>query len=121
MGLAFEVRDGSHVKIWEDVWCGERSLKQDFPDMFRLAADPTAVVASNFSIQGNVIVWSPVLRPDLFHREISRVIYLLAHLQRSHIGLDHEDHQVWTFVTRGQFSLKSCYGYVSNPREVKGP
>lgn len=66
-GLAFEVGDVSGVKFWEEVWCGERSLKQDFLDVFGLAADPTPVVAFNFSTQGNVIVWTPTLTHDLFY------------------------------------------------------
>lgn len=54
--------DGSYVKFWEDVWCGEQSLKQNFPNVFRLATDPTAVVVSNFSIKGNTFVWLLALR-----------------------------------------------------------
>lgn len=26
-GVVYEVGDGSRIKFWEDVWCGERSLK----------------------------------------------------------------------------------------------
>lgn len=49
------------------------------------------------------------------------MIQLLAHLQRSHIGLDHENRRVWRFGTGDQFSVKSCYGHMSNSKEVKGP
>lgn len=69
----FEVGDGNQVKFWEDVWCGERSLKMEFPDVFALAVDPHARVAADFSIQGGEIVWSPVLRCNLFDWEIPRV------------------------------------------------
>lgn len=72
-GLVFEVGDGRRVKFWEYVWCGERSFKQDFPYVFGLVADPTIVVASNFLIQRGEIVWSSVLRRDLFDWEVSRV------------------------------------------------
>lgn len=29
--LAYEVGDGRHIKFWEDVWCGVRALKAEFP------------------------------------------------------------------------------------------
>lgn len=43
----FEVGDGSRIRFWEDIWCGERPLKQDFLDVFALTVDPSLVVASN--------------------------------------------------------------------------
>ena len=33
----FEVKDGSRVLFWHDVWCGDRLLKTLFPDLFRMA------------------------------------------------------------------------------------
>lgn len=41
-GLAFEVGDGRWVNFCEDIWCGERHLKLDFPDIFALAINPSA-------------------------------------------------------------------------------
>lgn len=42
--MAFEVGDGRRVKFWEDSWCGERTLKTEFPDIYDLAVNPTALV-----------------------------------------------------------------------------
>lgn len=36
------------MKFWEDVWCGERTLNQDFGYLFALAAEPRSLVAENF-------------------------------------------------------------------------
>lgn len=60
-GMTYEVGEGSRIRFWTDVWCGERSLKHDFLDVFGLAVDPSSRVATNFFIQGGEIVWVPIL------------------------------------------------------------
>lgn len=55
-GLAFVVGNGSRVKFWEDIWCGERPLRQDFPDVYELAVEPTSLVAANFSAHSREII-----------------------------------------------------------------
>lgn len=74
--LAYEVGDGRQVKFREDAWCGERSLKKDFPNAFAMATDPKAVVASYFSTHGGEVVWMLALRQDAFDWELSRVTQL---------------------------------------------
>jgi hypothetical protein len=38
----FEVGDGTKVKFWLDTWCGSSSLKEGYPDLFRIARDKEA-------------------------------------------------------------------------------
>ena len=33
----FELGVGSRISFWEDVWCGQRSLKDTFPGLFSIA------------------------------------------------------------------------------------
>ena len=40
----FKVKNGSKVLFWEDVWCGDSSLKTQFPDLFRMARFRDATV-----------------------------------------------------------------------------
>uniref|UniRef100_A0A2N9G796 Reverse transcriptase zinc-binding domain-containing protein n=1 Tax=Fagus sylvatica TaxID=28930 RepID=A0A2N9G796_FAGSY len=35
--LKFEVGDGSRIRFWDDVWCMDGTLKDAFPDLYRLA------------------------------------------------------------------------------------
>lgn len=60
--LAYEMGDGRWIKFWEDIWCGERSLKQNFTDVFSMVADPMSIVAANFFMHGGEVVWAPILR-----------------------------------------------------------
>lgn len=93
-GLAYEVGDGRHVGFWEDIWCGDRPLKLDFPDIFAIAAHPTARVESYLSSHGGSVVWNLVLR-NVFDWELSRVLDFMRRLYGSKVRVGIEDHRIW--------------------------
>ena len=37
--LTYSVGNGERVKFWHDSWCGDSSLKRDFPELFSIVAD----------------------------------------------------------------------------------
>ena len=37
--ISFEVDVGSNKKFWHDSWCGDQSLKEAFPKLFRNACN----------------------------------------------------------------------------------
>jgi hypothetical protein len=45
--LTFKVGDGTRIKFWKDSWCGDQPLQTRFPELFRLAHDPDAMVATH--------------------------------------------------------------------------
>ena len=55
--LTFKVRDGTRIKFWDNIWCGNCSLRQRFPDLFRLARVLGAMVVDNLRFQGSNILW----------------------------------------------------------------
>lgn len=65
-GLAFEVGDGGRVRFWIDAWCGERPLREVYLDIFAMAVDSNAVVASYLSVWGEEAMWLPTLRACCF-------------------------------------------------------
>ena len=42
--IKFGVGDGTHIRFWHDIWCGEQSLKEAFPELFRIASNKEAWV-----------------------------------------------------------------------------
>lgn len=64
-GLGYAVGNGQQTRFWGDVWCGERPLKQDYPDLYNVAADPSSLVAANFSHQGSEI-YGPQCYEELY-------------------------------------------------------
>lgn len=59
-GVRFKLGDGSSIRFWSDVWVGESLLRLAFPNMYRLAMDPRALVANCFDLGSRV--WDPRLR-----------------------------------------------------------
>ena len=35
--IKYKVGDGNGIKFWLDIWCGETTLKESFPDLYCLA------------------------------------------------------------------------------------
>lgn len=63
------------------VW-GE-TLKGRLSGGFAMASDPSSVVALYMSIQGEGVVWQPILRRGAFDWEIPWVTQLLERLQEA--------------------------------------
>ena len=43
----FDLIDGSKVRFWDDLWCGEMSLKEAFPILYKIASVKDASMADN--------------------------------------------------------------------------
>jgi hypothetical protein len=56
----FETGVGSRISFWEDVWCGERSLKDTFPGLFSIASFREASFAENMERSNDAIQWNIV-------------------------------------------------------------
>lgn len=90
-GLAYEVGNGIHIKFWEDVWCSERLLKEEFPYIYAMVEDPNSIMASYMTIQGEEVVWVPRLRRADFDWEIPRLIELFNWLQDVQVSVSGVD------------------------------
>jgi hypothetical protein len=48
----FKVGDGSSLKFWFDPWCGEVSLRDRFPELYRIASNADASVHDLLTFDG---------------------------------------------------------------------
>jgi hypothetical protein len=48
--LRFEVDDGSHIRFWHDLWCGDKPIKLCYPVLYSIARSPDAWVVDNLSV-----------------------------------------------------------------------
>ena len=55
----FDIGDGSRVKFWEDLWCGERPLRVMFPSLYALAESKWAMVAKVWDTTRGEGTWNP--------------------------------------------------------------
>ena len=56
----FDPEVGSRIRFWEDVWCGENSLKDTFPGLFSIASVKEASIADNVERFNGAIQWNIV-------------------------------------------------------------
>ena len=40
--ISFEVGDGTQIRFWHDIWCGDQPLKEYFPELFCIARNKEA-------------------------------------------------------------------------------
>jgi len=52
--LRFDVGEGSHIRFWHDLWCGNRPLKLCYPALYSIARSSYAWVVDNLSVVGSV-------------------------------------------------------------------
>ena len=83
--MHFEVRNGSMVLFWQDVWCGDSSVKTQVPDLFRMAPFKDAMVHQMFSWNGEHIHWDLSLLSSLTIGK--RTVFAIS-LQCCHGGRD---------------------------------
>ena len=55
--IKFEVGDGTRVKFWLDVWCGDMSLKESFPKLYHIASNRGTFVADHMRQRNNSTFW----------------------------------------------------------------
>jgi hypothetical protein len=46
----FDVGDGSKVRLWHDLWCGNMALKDTFPDLFGIACAKDTFVVTHLEL-----------------------------------------------------------------------
>ena len=55
--ILFDIGDGSRVKFWQDWWCGESSLIDRYPALFRFCRNKEASVAELMLFANGVLFW----------------------------------------------------------------
>jgi len=53
----FELGDGSKIKFWDDVWCGEMTLKEAFLALYGIARDKDVLVAAHLDSTSGSLQW----------------------------------------------------------------
>jgi hypothetical protein len=64
--VKFDPGEGSEIRFWDDVWCGDRALKEAFPGLFIIARFKEASIADNAEHSNGTIQWN-IQFSRLFH------------------------------------------------------
>ena len=55
--VRLQLKVGNKVRFWIDSWCGTTPLKEVFPRLFQVAANPSVLVGDSGSWAANCWVW----------------------------------------------------------------
>lgn len=105
--LRLLVGKGNRTFLWEDLWLGDKTLKERFPRLFRAARIKMALVKEVFRVSSSGVSWHFDFRRELRGFEEDSLNELKAQLGVFSMDLESDDELVWMGDSSGIFSLKS--------------
>jgi len=107
--LRYEMGDGSHIRFWHDLWCGDRPLKFFYPVLYSIALFPDAWVVDNLSVVGDVVHWNVLFTHYAQDWVVEMVMSFYEQLYSTRIRHGEADRVVWTLSKRRSFEVKTFY------------
>ena len=107
--IQFQIGDGTRVKFWQDIWCGDNPLSTCFLDLFRISNDKEAYVADLMQSPKGVLLWDLEFLREIHDRESksSSVFWdVIYGVSLRGIG---EDKIRWTLTKSKGFEVSSYY------------
>jgi hypothetical protein len=112
LGVAKNLGNGGSTRFWEDIWVGEVSLQQRFPQLFLISVQQDTTIASVWN-SNEIPGWNLRWRRRLFEWELNLLNELLLLL--SSVSLTNvEDSWYWKPAEEKVFTVKSAYDLVSD-------
>jgi hypothetical protein len=105
----FKLGNGSKIRFWDDVWCGELALKEAFPILYGLSGDRDACVADHMDFSSGSLQWDVSFLRAAHDWEVvvfASFYSLLYSSSKSRVG---EDKLWWTPSRKGKFDVRSFY------------
>lgn len=75
--LQFDVCDGTRVKFWHDIWCGDCPLKVVFPELFSVSCVKDFLVAKVLHLSNGVPHWDVRLSRPVQDWELESLLTLM--------------------------------------------
>ena len=119
--ISFEIGDGSKVSYGHDVWCGDRSLKEMYPDLFAISCSPDSMVADLMRRHNDVLHWDLTFIWYIQDWESDSLLALLELLYANpRIGIG-KDTIYWGLAKSKCFTVGSYYRALSGTCHVSFP
>jgi hypothetical protein len=117
----YDPGEGSKIRFWEDVWCGDRSLKEEFPGLHSIARFKEASIADNMEYSSDSIQWN-IQFSRLFHDwEVGELAAFYKCLYDYKLQGEGRDKLWWVPSRKGVFEVKSFYRALSPRGSVSFP
>ncbi|XP_058092153.1 uncharacterized protein LOC131238046 [Magnolia sinica] len=110
--IGFTVGKGDCIHFWTDIWLGDNPLKEKFPSIFRLAVKKNSLIADNYSIVANRVIWNIKCRRNLEDWEISEFVELLDYVHHAIPNQSLKDSLTWKADKSSVFTVRSLYTHL---------
>ena len=109
--IVFEVGKGDKVRFWHDKWCGDHSLKDDFPHLFECSRDREALIDSLFSRSNGVETrkWQLQFVRNFNDWEVDMVAAFFNLIHSKSPVHESDDVIKWSLKKNGTFDIRSFY------------
>ena len=117
----FDPGKGSKIRFLDDIWCGDRALKEDFPGLFIIASLKEASIADNMECSNGIIQWNIQFTRLLHDWEVEVLASFYRCLYACKMRGVRDDKLRWLPSCKGIFEVKSFYRVLSPPRPSSFP
>jgi hypothetical protein len=117
----FDPGEGSRIRFWDDVWCGDRPLKEAFPGLFNIARLKEASIADNVERANGVSQWNIQFLRLIHDWEVEVLASFYHCLYSCKLREDGGDKLWWVPSRKGGFEVKSFYRALSGHGSISFP
>jgi hypothetical protein len=111
--IRFDPGEGSRIRFWEDVWCGDRPLKVAFLGLFTIAMFKDTPIAENVERSNGTIQWNIQFTRLIYDWEVKVLASFYRCLYSCKLRDDGKDKLWWVPSRKGGFEVKSFYRALS--------
>jgi hypothetical protein len=101
--------DGSRIRFWDDVWCGEMPLKEAFSSLYDIACDKNSLVAVHLILENGSFQWDVRFIRAAHDWEVDVLASFFTLLYSIRLDCDGEDKLWWSPSCKGKFDVRSFY------------
>jgi hypothetical protein len=110
--VRYEVGDGTKIRFWHDLWCGDQPLKESFSELFSIACCKEAWVADHLQFSnGNSVEF--IFYQTCADWEVELVTAFFNVLYSLRVRQGGEDSIWWIPSKRRKFEVRSFYQALS--------
>jgi hypothetical protein len=107
------VGDGTNLRLWHDLWCGDHPPKESFPELFSIACCKEAWVLNNMRVSNGNLHWNLSFIRSVQDWEVDLVIAFYDLLYSLILRQGGEDRIWWIPSKRRKFKIRSFYQELS--------
>jgi hypothetical protein len=105
----FRLQNGTQIRFWEDIWLGNSTLRDQYPNLYNIVRRKNATVSNVLS----TVPYHISFRRALVGHNLHSWNSLVLRMANIHLN-DQHDVLRWSLTRRGEFSVRSMYNAILN-------